>query len=94
MDVVAKIVMDLFSTQNRDVICMYFQGLAQEGRFEGFTNIVVALAKLGRPDIIAAVRGSSSTVRRSPVAFKFEISACTHAHGRGYWIRLLAFATH
>lgn len=55
MDVVAKLVVELFRSQVRSVVCQYFMALAHEPRFGGFASIVVAIAKMTRPDIIAVV---------------------------------------
>ena len=58
-DVLARIVTDLINAGQVDVVCKCFQELDQMGHDGALAQVSLAIAKMGRPDIIATVTSSS-----------------------------------
>lgn len=54
-DVVARMVTELINSGQVDVVCACFQGLHQMGHDRALAHVSLTIAKMGRPDIIAAV---------------------------------------
>ena len=54
-DVVARMVTELVNLGQEDVICKCFRGLDQMGHLQALSQVALAIAKMGRPDVIAVV---------------------------------------
>ena len=54
-DVVARMVTELVNSGQVHVVCKCFQGLHQMGHDRALARVSLTIAKMGRPDIIAAV---------------------------------------
>lgn len=54
-DVVARMVTELINSGQVDVVCACFQGLHQMGHDRALARVSLTIAKMGHPDIIAAV---------------------------------------
>ena len=55
VDVLARMLIVLVSQHQSEIVCTCFKGLHRMGRHEVLAKATIAIAQMGRPDIIASV---------------------------------------
>lgn len=56
VDVLARMLIVLVSQHHSGIVCACFKGLHRLGRHEVLARATLAIAQMGRPDVIALVR--------------------------------------